>query len=168
MLTADIAKTQGTMTIYGVSWDQIKQSVNLIGKPIEIWGGMRPGLPLATKQSALRGRLFSGRIFRCWGNWIGTRRGRLETRGERRCAAHIRARGVLLDPGDKMLRVPWPAHPTGRPRSAYPRKPAARREVRTGDRSGKTGRKSDREENRRAADAAARVAGTILGPWIDR
>jgi hypothetical protein len=61
-----------TLTIYGVSFDQIKQSANLVGKPIAIYGGMKPGLPIATVQSAHAGLLMQGQIIKCWGNWIGT------------------------------------------------------------------------------------------------
>lgn len=61
-----------TLTIHGVSFDQIKQSASLIGSTIFIYGGMSPGLPLATVQSRLQGLLIQGSIFKCWGNWIGT------------------------------------------------------------------------------------------------
>lgn len=60
------------LTIYGVSFDQIKACNQLVGKPIEIDGGMSPGLPLATFQSQREKLLLQGTILKCWGNWIGT------------------------------------------------------------------------------------------------
>jgi len=60
------------LTIYGVPWEWIGQSSNLVGAHIEIQGGMAPGLPLATYQSQHYGLLITGQVFKCWGNWIGT------------------------------------------------------------------------------------------------
>ena len=61
-----------TLTIQGVPWEWIGQSANLVGAKITIEGGMAPGLPLATYQSAHYKTLVEGEVFRCWGNWIGT------------------------------------------------------------------------------------------------
>jgi hypothetical protein len=61
-----------TLTIHGVTFQQIKDTGFLIGLPISIYGGMRPGLPIATAQSVKAGLLMQGQILRAWGNWIGT------------------------------------------------------------------------------------------------
>src|SRR6516164_2967837 len=61
-----------TLTIQGVPWEWIGKSANLVGAKITIEGGMAPGLPLATYQSAHYKTLVEGEVFRCWGNWIGT------------------------------------------------------------------------------------------------
>ena len=68
----DPESEMSTVTIYGVSWQQIRDSVGLIDRIIEISGGMRPGLPLATYQSRHKGLLLRGRIQKAWGNWVGT------------------------------------------------------------------------------------------------
>jgi hypothetical protein len=60
-----------TLTVYGVSWEQIKASNQLVGHPIIIDGGMSQGLPLATFQSQRPKRIMEGTILKCWGNWIG-------------------------------------------------------------------------------------------------
>jgi hypothetical protein len=60
------------LTVYGVSWDQIKACNQLVGKPIAVNGGMSsPGLPLAEFQSHRPKNLIYGTILKCWGNWIG-------------------------------------------------------------------------------------------------
>src|SRR5262245_7571869 len=61
-----------TITIHGVSWEQVANSNQLMGKPIVIKGGLKPGLPLATLQSSKAGLLLDGQVLRAWGNWIGT------------------------------------------------------------------------------------------------
>lgn len=61
-----------TLTVHGVSFQQIKQQSDLNGLPISVWGGMMPGLPIATAQSVHRGLLVQGKINRAWGNWVGT------------------------------------------------------------------------------------------------
>jgi len=66
------ASEPSTLTIFGVSWDQIKVTNQLVGKEILIYGGMRPGLPLATYQSAYKGFLLRANILKAWGNWVGT------------------------------------------------------------------------------------------------
>lgn len=63
---------QSTCTIMGVAWEQINQQANLVNQPVEIWGGMAPGLPLATHQSQFYGLLVRGVVYKCWGNWVGT------------------------------------------------------------------------------------------------
>jgi hypothetical protein len=57
--------------LWGVSIDMINQTSNLNGKAVEVYGGMYPGLPLASKQSVYRGRLVSGMIQAAFGNWQG-------------------------------------------------------------------------------------------------
>ena len=67
-----------TLVVKGVSWEQIGQQAKLVGGDgqglkIQIKGGMKPGLPLATFQSRspLPGFLITeGRIIKAWGNWI--------------------------------------------------------------------------------------------------
>lgn len=69
---ASTPNENSTLTIHGVAWAQIKQDANLNGLPIMIFGGMKPGLPIATYQSAHAGLLVNGTIARAWGNWVGT------------------------------------------------------------------------------------------------
>ena len=59
------------LTVYGVTWDQVKTCNQLVGKPISVYGGMSPGLPLATLQSGRPKLLLQGSILKVWGNWIG-------------------------------------------------------------------------------------------------
>jgi hypothetical protein len=68
----NVPTPDSVITVHGVSWDQIRTTDQIIGLPIVVNGGMMPGLPLATLQSVKRGTLLTGRIFRAWGNWIGT------------------------------------------------------------------------------------------------
>src|SRR5215469_5350257 len=67
-----IADNNSTLEIKGVAWEEIKTSNQLVGQTIKISGGMMPGLPLATYQSKNAGLLVTGRIQKCWGNWVGT------------------------------------------------------------------------------------------------
>jgi len=69
--TATAPSENSVITIYGVSWDQIKASNQLVDKIITIYGGMSPGLPLATFQSQRDKLLVQAKILKCWGNWIG-------------------------------------------------------------------------------------------------
>jgi hypothetical protein len=68
MTTSD----NSTIEIKGVSWSEIKTSNKLVGAVCTVYGGMKPGLPLATVQSAHAGKLFTGRVYKAWGNWVGT------------------------------------------------------------------------------------------------
>jgi hypothetical protein len=61
-----------TVEIKGVSWDQVRTSNQLVNKPITIYGGMKPGLPLASYQASHSGLLMTGIIQKAWGNWVGT------------------------------------------------------------------------------------------------
>jgi hypothetical protein len=67
-----VAPTENSiLTVFGVSWEQIKACNQLVGKPITINGGMSSGLPLANFQSQRPKLLIQGTINKCWGNWIG-------------------------------------------------------------------------------------------------
>jgi hypothetical protein len=61
-------------TVYNIPFDQIGAMANLIDHQVSIFGGMYPGLPLATQhyQRNLTGFLCGGQIVRCWGAWNGT------------------------------------------------------------------------------------------------
>jgi hypothetical protein len=61
-----------TLIIKGVSWDQIKVTDQLITLPIVIYGGMKPGLPLATAQEKPDKLIVRAIVKRAWGNWEGT------------------------------------------------------------------------------------------------
>lgn len=60
----------GSLTIWGVSLQEIYQASNLNSYNIDIYGGMAPGLPLATTQAPYAGLLASGMIFPAYGNWV--------------------------------------------------------------------------------------------------
>lgn len=57
--------------VWGISLAEIAQASNINGMDIEIYGGMAPGLPLATAAAKQAGLLVSGSINRILGNWIG-------------------------------------------------------------------------------------------------
>jgi len=71
-LRPDLPNSESTLTVQGVTFQQIKDTGFLIGKPIAVFGGMRPGLPIATAQAPKAGLLMQAQIIRAWGNWIGT------------------------------------------------------------------------------------------------
>lgn len=56
--------------IWGVTLQEIGQSSDLLDKNIQVYGGMKKGLPLANPSES--GLLFQGTIFQAFGNWIGT------------------------------------------------------------------------------------------------
>ncbi len=66
------ASPDSTIEIKGVSWEQIKHSNELVRQPVSVYGGMKPGLELATLQSRNAGQLVTGTISRTWGSWVGT------------------------------------------------------------------------------------------------
>jgi hypothetical protein len=68
----DAATSQGfsTVSIFGVSIQEIMQANDLTGKNISISGGMQAGLPLANPAQA--GVLVAGVINQSFGNWEGT------------------------------------------------------------------------------------------------
>jgi hypothetical protein len=55
--------------IWGIPWTDMMNAKNLNQQPIEIWGGMKAGLPLANP--AQSGKLCSGKIAQAFGNWEG-------------------------------------------------------------------------------------------------
>jgi hypothetical protein len=61
-----------TIEIHGVPWDYIKYTNTLIDTQCTVFGGMAPGLLLATFQARNPRFLGTGKIIRAWGNWIGT------------------------------------------------------------------------------------------------
>lgn len=61
---------QSSVTIWGVSLQQIGQSSKLTSMPIDIYAGMAKGLPLANP--AQQGLIVHGTIYPAFGNWIGT------------------------------------------------------------------------------------------------
>jgi hypothetical protein len=58
------------LKISGVPLSQIGQSKKFVGLPIQIYGGMSKGLPLASPSQ--QGLLCQGNIGESWGNWLGT------------------------------------------------------------------------------------------------
>lgn len=65
------AQPNSFVRFYGVSLPMLSQSADLNGKNISIYGGMWPGLPLATDEAKYRGLLFCGQIYQAFGNWEG-------------------------------------------------------------------------------------------------
>ena len=59
-----------TLTIHGISLQEISQAQQFAGMNIVIYGGMKKGLPLANPLQA--GLLLQGQIFQSYGNWEGT------------------------------------------------------------------------------------------------
>lgn len=59
-----------TLTIEGISLENLTQAQQFAGMNIVIKGGMGKGLPLANPSQA--GVLFTGEIFQAFGNWQGT------------------------------------------------------------------------------------------------
>ncbi len=69
----DATETSGaTAVIWGIALQDISQANDLANKSVTISGGMQPGLPLATLQSANAGVLIKGYIWQSFGNWVGT------------------------------------------------------------------------------------------------
>lgn len=64
----------GQVIVWGVSLTDIGQASDLNGKLISVFGGMSPGLPLATAayNAGQQGLLAQGTIFQAFGNWVGT------------------------------------------------------------------------------------------------
>jgi len=59
--------------IWGIPLSVISGSSNLNNRNITIYGGFKPGLPLATQASAYQaGPILQGYIYQAFGNWIGT------------------------------------------------------------------------------------------------
>jgi hypothetical protein len=70
----DAATSQGfsSLRVWGITNAEISQANNLVGKNIQVFGGMARGLPLANP--AQSGLLVSGIVYQCFGNNIGTAR----------------------------------------------------------------------------------------------
>ena len=66
------ADSQGlsTVTIHGVSLQDLLQAQQFAGMQISVKGGMMAGLPLADPKQA--GTILQGTIFQSFGNWVGT------------------------------------------------------------------------------------------------
>ena len=62
-----------SIKIWGVSKEQISQSSDFNGAPIQVYAGMHPGLPLASAayNDGQSGLLLSGQVFQAFGNWQG-------------------------------------------------------------------------------------------------
>lgn len=58
----------GSVTIYGVSFDDLNQSTNLVGANIQVYLGMTPGYSIVTPRQGLS---ISGSILQSFGNWQG-------------------------------------------------------------------------------------------------
>lgn len=67
----DAPVSQGVVTIWGPSKEQISQASDFNGAHIEVSAGMQKGLPLATNQASQAGIILSGQIFQAFGNWQG-------------------------------------------------------------------------------------------------
>jgi len=59
----------GSLTLYGVSFEELNQSANFVGSFIKVYLGMTPGLPFANASQA--GLVVSGTILQSFGNWQG-------------------------------------------------------------------------------------------------
>lgn len=69
----DAPVSQARVTIWGPSKRQISQAMDFNGAPIQVFGGMQKGLPLATGavNDGQAGLLLSGQIFQAFANWQG-------------------------------------------------------------------------------------------------
>jgi hypothetical protein len=74
IVTYNAAEPQGNsyIKIHGVSLGMLGQASNLNGANFMLFGGMKPGLPLATAQAPQAGILAQGQVFQAFGNWQGT------------------------------------------------------------------------------------------------
>ena len=59
-----------TLTIHGVSLQDLQQAQNFAGQQLSMRAGMSAGFPLAVPAQA--GIILQGPVFQCFGNWIGT------------------------------------------------------------------------------------------------
>ena len=62
--------SNGKITIWGVSLQEIWQASNLNRFNISVYAGMAPGLPLATIEAQYAGLIARGMILPAFGNWI--------------------------------------------------------------------------------------------------
>jgi len=65
------AGAQSWVRVWGPQREQISQASNFNGKPITVYGGMQPGLPLASSEVSQSGILIAGTVFAAFGNWQG-------------------------------------------------------------------------------------------------
>jgi hypothetical protein len=74
IITFNAATPEGNSAIHihGVSLGMLGQASNLNGANLMLFGGMKPGLPLATAQAPQAGILAQGQVFQAYGNWQGT------------------------------------------------------------------------------------------------
>ena len=71
VIDADTFKS-AEITIWGIPLQTISQATNFINQSFTLSAGMKPGLPLATAQSAEAGKLIQGYVYASWGNWVLT------------------------------------------------------------------------------------------------
>lgn len=74
VITSFATPTGGSLVrIWGIPLQDISQAADLNNHPIQIYGGMQKGLPLATSayDDNQTGLLLSGTINQAFGNWIG-------------------------------------------------------------------------------------------------
>lgn len=58
--------------IYNIPLKDVAQGTSFNGKTVSIYGGMKPGLPLATATANQAGMLTEGVVYNGFGNWQGT------------------------------------------------------------------------------------------------
>jgi hypothetical protein len=68
----DAFQGNAMITVHGVGLGMLSQSANLAGANITLYGGMKPGLPLATAAAGQAGIIIQGTVFQSYGNWQGT------------------------------------------------------------------------------------------------
>jgi hypothetical protein len=61
-----------TVKIWGISLQTAGQASNFNGKSIQVFGGMSPGLPLATAQAPQQGLLVQGLVLQAFSTFVGT------------------------------------------------------------------------------------------------
>jgi hypothetical protein len=61
----------GSVTVRGISQSVISQANNYNNQELKLYAGFWPGLPLATQQFPHQGLIADGKIWPCFGNWIG-------------------------------------------------------------------------------------------------
>lgn len=59
-----------TLTIEGISLQDLQQAQNFVGQKLSMQAGMSAGFPLAKQAQA--GAILEGQVFQSFGNWIGT------------------------------------------------------------------------------------------------
>lgn len=71
--TYDAPTSQAYVKIWGIPKLQVSQASDFNGASISVYGGMQPGLPLATAavNNGQQGLLLQGQVFQAFGNWQG-------------------------------------------------------------------------------------------------